>query len=247
MHITPRAASSHVARAACGGGVFTTLAVTRGAPLLLAAHLRRLERESRLLGRAPRPRAALKDAVDALVQANRLGSAVIRLGWFFAQPHHPFAFCEPPRRSPRRVVLRLVLTDGAPRGGYTKSSHTLRWHSFREQARQSKVFDLLPVRGGFLTETGRFNVFLELDGRWWTPPDSEVFCGLARHALLSAHEHRTRKLTLAHLARATRVVLVNSVRGQVEAFSVQDPRGQEIWRCPRPAASDSVSRRLGSR
>lgn len=233
--LSPRAFGTHLAPVACGGGVFTTLGVVRGRPLLLEAHLRRLAREADRAGLTQVSARAQRRILTAVMRANRASDCVIRLGWVSDSGRpHPFALCEPPRRTPRRVVLQVVHAEGPPQGGYAKSEHLLRWQSLRHQASEIGVFDLLVVRDGRLTETTRFNLFLELHGRLCTPPDHEVFCGWARSSLLTHPRASARALPLkpAHLAAATRVLLVNSVRGVVEVDRVQGLARGLSWRRP---------------
>jgi para-aminobenzoate synthetase / 4-amino-4-deoxychorismate lyase len=73
---------------------------------------------------------------------------------------------------------------------------------------------VLHNEAGELTETPRFNLVLELDGRWVTPPvSSGLLAGTFRARLLA--EGRLEEAVLRHddLARADRLWLVNSVRG----------------------------------
>lgn len=183
--------------------------------------------------RLPATRAeSLRDLVKQVLQANRLSAGVIRLGWLADERSiETFALCEPTRLVPRRVVLKLVEVEGPPVGRYAKSAHHLRWDSYRHQALRAGVFDVLAVRRGWLTECTRFNLFLELEGRLCTPPENEVFCGIAREGLLADRRVSTSEqpLTISHLVRASRVMLLNSVRGWIEADLVVDPAGRKVW------------------
>lgn len=230
---SPREAHRHVARAACGGGVFTTLGVKRGRPIFLPEHVKRLRRESQLASLPQLTEGTLREAVTAVIRANGAPSCVIRLGWLAGGGEaRLFALCERARRTPGSIVLQVAFAVGPPRGRYAKSSQLFRWWSLRDQAVRTGVFDLLVVREGFLTESSRFNVFLELDGRLCTPPDTEVFCGIARSALLADSRTATSvmPLGLSQLAAASRVLLVNSVRGCLDVSGVLDPAGRVLWR-----------------
>ncbi|MCP5224060.1 MAG: bifunctional anthranilate synthase component I family protein/class IV aminotransferase [Thauera sp.] len=71
-----------------------------------------------------------------------------------------------------------------------------------------------------LTEGGRSNVFLLLDGEWRTPPAGRgVLPGTMRAALLEdpAWAAREAELRVEDLLRAQRIVLTNALRGAVEA------------------------------
>jgi branched-subunit amino acid aminotransferase/4-amino-4-deoxychorismate lyase len=71
-----------------------------------------------------------------------------------------------------------------------------------------------------LTEGARSNVFVKLDGKWFTPP---VACGLLpgvmRATLLAdpAWDARERVLTLDDLLRADEIVVCNALRGPLAA------------------------------
>ncbi len=229
--VSAREARRHVASATCGGGVFSTIGVQGGQPLFVSDHVKRLRRESLLASLPQLPAATLRAAVAEVIRANRALSCVIRLGWLAGGVARPFALCEKARRTPGTIVLQVTHAVGPPLGRYAKSSHVFRWQSLRDQAARAGVFDLLVVREGRLTETSRFNVFLELDGRWCTPPDGEVFCGIARESLLADDRTATRvmPLDLSHLAASSRILLFNSVRGCLAVSRVLDSAGGTFW------------------
>ena len=169
------AADRVLARTALGGGVFTTLGVHGSQPRWLSQHLSRLAGEAERLGLLGFPFGLLEELAHRAIRKNGMRRGVVRIGLHGGvRTMAPFALCEPPRPTPRHPVLQLVHVDHAPLGGYAKSRHHLRWNSFRDEATARGVFDLLVVRRGRLTETGRCNLFLELDGRLCTPPDSEI-------------------------------------------------------------------------
>ena len=68
-----------------------------------------------------------------------------------------------------------------------------------------------------LTEFTIGNLALELDGLWCTPPlSSGLLPGVMRQHLLSQGQLHERVLTLSDVPRASRIALLNSVRGMVE-------------------------------
>jgi para-aminobenzoate synthetase / 4-amino-4-deoxychorismate lyase len=83
---------------------------------------------------------------------------------------------------------------------------------------RSDLFDvLLWNERGELTEFTRGNVVLELDGQRLTPPRTAgLLAGTFRAELLDTQQIREATLMVSDLARATRVWLINSVRGVVE-------------------------------
>jgi para-aminobenzoate synthetase/4-amino-4-deoxychorismate lyase len=73
---------------------------------------------------------------------------------------------------------------------------------------------------GELTEGGRSNVFVKLDGRWWTPPlSSGVLPGVMRGVLLEDAEldAQERVLTRADVLNAEALLICNALRGALPA------------------------------
>ncbi|HJW57855.1 MAG TPA: aminotransferase class IV, partial [Burkholderiaceae bacterium] len=83
------------------------------------------------------------------------------------------------------------------------------------------AFDMLFQNGdGELTEGGRSNVFVKLDGHWYTPPLSVgLLPGVMRAAMLAdpAWNARERRLTADDLRQAEEIVLCNALRGALRA------------------------------
>ena len=72
----------------------------------------------------------------------------------------------------------------------------------------------------WLSEGGRSNVFLRIDGEWLTPPVGRgVLPGTMRAAVLDDAEWSAREqaLRVEDLFRAERIVLTNALRGVLEA------------------------------
>ncbi|MBW0449821.1 aminodeoxychorismate synthase component I [bacterium M00.F.Ca.ET.228.01.1.1] len=74
---------------------------------------------------------------------------------------------------------------------------------------------------GELTEGGRSNVFVKLDGRWWTPPlDSGVLPGVMRGVLLeedTSLQAAEKVLTQADVLNAQALMICNALRGAMPA------------------------------
>lgn len=102
-----------------------------------------------------------------------------------------------------------------------KSSIRARYDAAWRAAEAQGAFDMLFFNErGELTEGGRSNVFVHVDGRWLTPP---LACGLLpgvmRGVLLDdpAWDATEAVIDRAMLARADRIVLCNALRGAIEA------------------------------
>ncbi len=79
------------------------------------------------------------------------------------------------------------------------------------------AFDMLFFNGrGELTEGGRSNVFVKLNGRWSTPPlDAGLLPGVMRGVLIEELDADERTLTRKDLDRAESLMICNALRGAV--------------------------------
>jgi len=98
-----------------------------------------------------------------------------------------------------------------------KTSLRERYDQAWRTAQDQGAFDMLfHNEKGELTEGGRSNVFILLDGQWLTPPlGAGVLPGVMRSVLLDDPARRARetRLTMADLRRAEQVVVCNALRG----------------------------------
>ena len=112
----------------------------------------------------------------------------------------------------------------------TCSNRFLLRHKSTSRAEYDRAWRLAEAQGGFdmlffneqgeLTEGGRSNVFVKLDGRWYTPPLSAgLLPGVMRQVLLEdpAMQASERTLTEADLLRAEALILCNALRGALPA------------------------------
>jgi para-aminobenzoate synthetase / 4-amino-4-deoxychorismate lyase len=89
------------------------------------------------------------------------------------------------------------------------------WHEAEAQG----AFDMLFFNErGELTEGGRSNVFVKLNGRWSTPPlDAGLLPGVMRGVLIEELDAEERTLTRADLDRAESLMICNALRGAMPA------------------------------
>ncbi len=94
-----------------------------------------------------------------------------------------------------------------------------------KNAEAQGVFDLVFVNAkGHLTEGARSNLFLKLDGAWYTPPTSSGALPGVMRAILLADPHfgaKERLLTVDDLYRAEAIVVCNALRGPLNAYLKQ--------------------------
>ncbi len=102
-----------------------------------------------------------------------------------------------------------------------KSTRRERYDAAWRLAEQHGAFDMLFFnQHGELTEGGRSNVLLSLDGRWYTPPlTAGVLPGVMRAVLMADPQWavQERRLTRDDLIRADSIMVCNALRGAVPA------------------------------
>jgi para-aminobenzoate synthetase/4-amino-4-deoxychorismate lyase len=98
-----------------------------------------------------------------------------------------------------------------------REHYDLAWRTAEAQG----AFDMLFCNEkGELTEGGRCNLFVKLDGRWYTPPlDCGLLPGVMRSVVLddSAWNASERRLTLDDLHAAEEIAVCNALRGVLRA------------------------------
>jgi len=112
----------------------------------------------------------------------------------------------------------------------TRTDDTLLLHKTTHRAEYDRAWQAAEALGGFdmlfvnergeVTEGGRSNLFVKLDGQWVTPPlTSGVLPGVMRGVLLDdrAFGAVERVVTLDDLARAQALLLTNALRGALDA------------------------------
>jgi len=68
---------------------------------------------------------------------------------------------------------------------------------------------------GYISETSIANVIVQIDGNWYTPPvECGLLAGTYRERLLVQGKVAERKIRKEEIAPMTRLMLVNSIRGE---------------------------------
>lgn len=102
-----------------------------------------------------------------------------------------------------------------------KTTHRAEFDRGWREAEAQGGFDMLFFNErGELTEGGRSNVFVKLEGRWWTPPlEVGLLPGIMRQLLLEDTElgARERVLTLEDVRHAEALLVCNALRGALPA------------------------------
>ena len=94
-----------------------------------------------------------------------------------------------------------------------KTTHRAHYQRLRDLAGPG-VFDVICHARGELTECCLGNLAVQLDGQWFTPPESAgLLPGTLRAELLAGGRIRERRLPIGDLDRAEGLAFLNSVRG----------------------------------
>ena len=149
-------------------------------------------------------------------QAYRLRLALSPSGAFSVQ-HAPLT----PLTEPVKVLLAADTTSADDLFLRHKTSIRTRYDAAWRDAEAQGAFDSLFFNErGELTEGGRSNVFVRVDGRWLTPPlSSGLLPGVMRGVLLDDPDWNAKEavITRAMLEGADDIVLCNALRGAMRA------------------------------
>lgn len=213
--------------------------------VLLEPHLQRLARSSAYFGFAcdiERVRAALHEYAAAFADAaaRRVRLTLARDGAWRISAEALGGSPEPKHAviSPQRIDAR------DPLYAHKTTRRALYDGEFARAQREHGAYEVFFFnQRGELAEGSRTNVFLELDGRWCTPPLSAgCLPGLMRAQVLAQREHaRERVLRQEDVAHATRIYVCNAVRGVVEVHMLPAGTAAVQQVAPMRAAAHSSS------
>lgn len=184
-------------------------------------HLHRLAQSAAVFG-FPMNAAAIALALDEACAALPAGIAHrLRLS---LDAHGHIKFQSAPLQAltePVRVLLASDATEATDLFLRHKTTLRERYDAAWRTAEAEGAFDMLFFNAkGELTEGGRSNVFVKLQGRWYTPPLAcGVLPGVMRSVLLDdpAWNASERRLSRDDLLAADALVLCNALRGALSA------------------------------
>ncbi len=192
-------------------------------PRHLDLHLARIGASAAYFG-LPFDAAAARDLVIDTCLALPLAGGVHRLRLTLA-PHGALTIaCAPlaPLKEPVRVVLADAPTQSGDAFLRHKTSIRSRYDAAWRAAEEKGAFDALFFNErGELTEGGRSNVFVRIEGRWYTPPLScGLLPGVMRAVMLAAPawDASERVITRALFEKAEGIVVCNALRGPLLAI-----------------------------
>lgn len=107
-----------------------------------------------------------------------------------------------------------------------KTTHRQQFDAVWQQAERQGAFDgLMFNQAGYLLEGGRSNVFIQINGQWYTPAlGLDILNGVMRQAILAQPEQygfvggvvESEEISLSMLQQTTRICLSNALRGVIE-------------------------------
>jgi len=206
-----------------GFELFETLLHLPGAGLQRREqHLARLARSAAVLGFRFHADLAIDTLMAVLPQLPAELPSRVRLALShdgrLAVSHAPLARLPSP--SVALLLSDIAVPDDNPLAAHKTTRRAL-YDAGVRAAEQAGAFDsLFFCADGRLVEGARSNVFVRLDGRWWTPPLADgALPGIMRAALLDdpAWNARERSLTRQDLQRAEALVVCNALRGALHA------------------------------
>jgi para-aminobenzoate synthetase/4-amino-4-deoxychorismate lyase len=192
-----------------------TLRLSTGGFARLERHLARLVASARYFG-IPLDLGEVRSALEAESRRAPVEGARVRLlVGSDGRPRTEAARLPPAPTGPLPVALARARVDRGDRLLFHKTTRREAYDVRR--AERPDAFDVVLQNGeGELTELTIGNLVAEIDGERLTPPlDAGLLPGTMRGELLERGEAREAVLRPADLARASRLWLVNSVRGQV--------------------------------
>jgi len=245
-----------------GDGIFETLKITPTGPFAVRRHLDRLHRSARAIGLVIPDAAVLRDAVNAVWQANRADlGACARLRITVTAGHGPLGSdrggsqarviiaAAPQRPWPTTAALRTVPWTRNERGAlagvkstsYAENVVALAYA--REHGADEGIF--LNTRGD-LCEGTSTNIFIVRDGVVVTPPlESGCLAGVTRELVLEWCDVSERVIELTEAHSADEVFITSSTR-DVQPVAQWD---DVTWGAPGPvtvALMAEFTQRAGS-
>jgi para-aminobenzoate synthetase/4-amino-4-deoxychorismate lyase len=189
--------------------------------LYLDQHLQRMARSAESLQESPDPagwRSFLLDWIQEKGKEGSLPQEAQKVRLSLDARHRLDCQFTGPAKAPEHFHYALA-AEPIPQGQdfflTHKTSKRAIYSSFLSQ-RPGADQVILFTAEGFLTEGTSANLYLKIDGQWFTPPgDLPLLPGCHRARVLEAGKAKERKLTLEDLKNAEAVAFGNDVRGWV--------------------------------
>ena len=200
-----------------GAGIFETLLVKDGSPLLFERHLQRAESSAKLLGiKLPSREAILQEI--ALLQPFPLARVRLCFGRQFSVAITPY--------ESHRDALKVLVLEDQPAAGIGRHKTFPYWGNLDLlRAASFEGFDevLLISESGVVGEGATCNFLFYLDGDWVTPPLSAgVLPGVIREVALEKGIASERDISRSELDRVDSMMALSSLRIATPVSSLGD-------------------------
>ncbi len=257
-----------------GDSVYETMRVYEGVPFELNAHLKRLHRSAeRIDFTLPYNFSALVQAVEKTLKASTLRNALMRV--VCTRGRSAQGYWTQSVSNAQLMVMHLelpALPESLYKNGRSACFVSDRWGAGDPRAktgnRMRGILATLDAQKanadeaillnaeGEVTEAASANVFVEIEGKWHTPPcDAEILPGITRQTVLAEarsagitiHEHVLRK---EQLYKASAIFICSSVREllpivELNGRPVADGRVPESYTHMRALYHGAVQRQCG--
>jgi para-aminobenzoate synthetase/4-amino-4-deoxychorismate lyase len=133
-----------------------------------------------------------------------------------------------PAKEPVKVRIAKERTDPEDPFLFHKTTHRPLYGEAEQSAREEGLWDLIFLNNREeVTEGAICNIFVYVDGRWFTPQQSSgILKGVMREKMLSQLNAEERILLLDDLLNAEEVLVTNSVQGALKAELLLSPHAK---------------------
>ena len=231
------------AGALLGWGVFTTLAIRGGAPVLWSHHAARLERDAAAARvEFPFDEAQLRAGLMQLLEAENIRDGLARISgtkrgdgrWNDEAGAH-WSIVAAPGVAASGAPLQLEVSPfrvaaRAPLAGVKTTSYLPYLHAWNEA--RARGFDeaLLLTERGWVCEAARASIFWAKDGALYTPSlDCGCLRGVGRAVILQRFAAHQGQWPLAALWEADEAFVVSGAAGVRAIGSLCDERRTRVW------------------
>jgi|APTNR8051073442_1049403.scaffolds.fasta_scaffold01598_11 D-alanine transaminase/branched-chain amino acid aminotransferase len=221
-----------------GYGVFDFLAVRQGTPLFLDDYLMRFQRSAGILGLPlPFPLATLRDMVGALVEANGLEDAGIRLvltGGYSEDGYAPASpnliilehYLPPKSESVWNQGIKMLSHAHQRELPEAKSINYLTGIQLLDRLKKEGAAEALFHDDGWVRESARSNFFIVTDQGKLITPEKKILHGITRQRILQSAGYlidiETRELALTEVYAAREAFITSTTKGNLPVVQVDD-------------------------
>jgi para-aminobenzoate synthetase component 1 len=226
---------AHIPGFQYGAGVFETIRVTRGCPVRLGAHIKRMTRSWRALFKIPAPDITWETVITRLIRENRLenGDAAVKI--ILAVPNFSAVFVRPYHHRlaiSGKTGLDLV-TYPYPRHTFLAGHKTLNYLFYDQAARFARENGgdeaLILNFDQTVSETNTCNIMILQGRRIIVPVSDHVLPGVTQAAAVcelgkQGYVTHRQPVSVPELTSSANIILTNALMGAVPVDHVDGTR-----------------------